>query len=257
MQVSSVEEGYSRPGWLPRAIGLIPGRLKGSLARAAISSSRRRRRTTFRFNGLEYPYFFHPYNLAWRNERTVEIPIISAIVGECNGEVLEVGNVMSHYLETHHDIIDRYESEPGVTNQDVTSFNPEKEYELIVSISTLEHIGWTEHPRDPEKGAMAIAHLQSLLAPGGRLIATIPVGLNEELDRRIEQGEIRFTELKALGRISHRNEWEEIDCASAWRLEYSRWAYRANAVVVCCSEERLRKPDERLSSGLPRAEPPR
>ena len=234
--MSSVEEGYSRPGWLPRATELVPCRLKDALARAAISFSRKRRPETFGFGGREYRYFFHPYNLAWRNERTVEIPIVSAMLRECSGETLEVGNVLSHYLETHHDVLDRYEVSPGVTNQDVTDFDPGKEYELIISVSTLEHIGWDECPRNPDKAARAISHLKSLLAPTGTLIATIPVGLNPELDREIKRGEIRFTELRALRRVSHRNEWEEIDWAAAWGFGYCNRAYRASAVVVCYSD---------------------
>lgn len=228
-----MEEDYTRPGWLPRATGYIPAPVKDVLARVAIAIARRSRAEMFRFDGRTYSYFFHPYNLAWKNERTVEIPIVSAMLSEYHGEVLEVGNVLSHYIEVDHDIVDKYEVAPGVVNQDITIFNPGKLYDLIISVSTVEHIGVSERPRNPGKAADAVAHLGSLLAPGGRLVVTIPVGLNEELDGMILRQETPFTELKAMRRVSHRNEWEEIDSGCAWSSGYCGKGYRANAVVIC------------------------
>jgi hypothetical protein len=228
-----VEQGYSRPGLLPRATEHIPGRARYWLARAAISLSKRSRAETFCFDGKEYAYSFDPYNLAWRNERTVEIPIVSALLRESGGDVLEVGNVLSHYLDVRHDVVDRYEVAPSVVNVDVTSFEPGKQYQLILSVSTLEHIGWDESPRDPRKVITAVAHLRSLLAPGGRLVATVPVGLNGELDGMISRGEIPFTGLKALRRVSRHNEWVEVDVASVWGTDYRSKGYRADAIVVC------------------------
>jgi len=64
---------------------------------------------TFTFNGKEYKYFIHTYNPTWRKERSVEIPIIKEIVRKFKGkEILEVGNVLSHYYPVNHDILDKY-----------------------------------------------------------------------------------------------------------------------------------------------------
>lgn len=237
-----MQEDYTRPGWLPRATGYIPAPVRDVLARAAISIARRSRAETFCFDGRTYPYLFHPYNLAWKNERTVEVPVVSALLAEYPGEVLEVGNVLSHYIEADHDIVDKYEVAPRVVNQDVTTFDPGKLYDLIISVSTVEHIGASERPRDPRKAADAVAHLRSLLAPGGRLLVTIPVGLNEDLDAVIMRRETPFTELKAMRRVSHRNEWEEIDSGSAWRSGYCSKGYRANAVVFCYCDRAAEEP---------------
>src|SRR6202034_3735504 len=107
-----------------------------------------------------YYYFYHRYNYTWKNERTIEIPIIWDIIRKNpNKEILEVGNVLSHYYQVHHTILDKYEKGDNVINEDVIDFNPKKKYDLIVSISTLEHVGWDEEPRQPLKILTAVTNL--------------------------------------------------------------------------------------------------
>lgn len=48
----------------------------------------------------------------------------------------------------------------------------------------------------------------------------------------IRQGEIGFTELYALKRVSRNNDWQEVDYESARNLSYSNRSYRASAVIV-------------------------
>ena len=44
-----------------------------------------------------------------------------------------------------HDVLDKYEKGNNVINDDVVSFSTEVKYDLIVSVSTLEHVGWDEN----------------------------------------------------------------------------------------------------------------
>jgi cyclopropane fatty-acyl-phospholipid synthase-like methyltransferase len=39
----------------------------------------------------------------------------------------------------------------GMINEGVVDFHPSKRYDIIVSISTFEHIGLDEKPKDPKK----------------------------------------------------------------------------------------------------------
>jgi hypothetical protein len=136
-------------------------------------------RGKFIFQGKVYHYFYHPYNCTYRNERAVEIPICWEIVKDARNKgqkILEVGNVLSHYFHVDHDIVDKYEKAIGIINEDVCNFKSSKKYYLIISISTLEHVGFDEEPRDPCKVLRAIENLKSLLAVGGKMVATFPVG---------------------------------------------------------------------------------
>ena len=185
------------------------------------------------FNGREYSYFYHPYNLAWRNERAVEVPIVRELVLAHEGQsVLEVGNVLAHYMETDHQVVDKYEIAEGVINADAADFEPGNHYGLIVSISTLEHVGWDETPRDPRRVVAAVNNLAGLLAPGGVLVATAPFGLNPEFDRLLVSGELPFTEIDSLRRMGAKNVWEQADLSSVLGSIYTRRAFRADAIII-------------------------
>ncbi len=188
---------------------------------------------TFRFQGREYSYFFHPHNLAWRNERSVEIPIAQEFLSaHSEHEILEVGNVLSHYLEVEHDILDKYEVAEAVINEDAVEFDPAKKYDLIICISTLEHIGWDETPRDPGKLSAAIENLVGLLAPEGELMATVPIGYNPEFDCLIEQRQSLFTEVIPMRRLPGTNQWVETNFESVRGARYKRGHFRASAIIV-------------------------
>jgi len=166
---------------------------------------------TFIFEGQNLNYFNHRYNTTWNNERVIEIPIICNMMKKnLDDDFLEIGNVLPHYFHIDHDVVDKYEKADGVINEDVVDFQTSKYYKLIVSISTLEHVGWDEKPRDPEKIFEAFDNLKKHLAPGGKFVVTIPLGHNSALDNYLETGRIEFTESYYLKRISRSNKWIQI-----------------------------------------------
>lgn len=190
-------------------------------------------RKSFIFQGRTYRYFYHRYNNTWRNERAIEIPIIWRIVRENRGKrILEVGNVFSHYFRVNHDIVDKYERAEDVINKDVCNFQPSKKYDLIVSISTLEHIGWDENPREPSKILKAIEHLKNLLSPGGKMIVTLPLGYNSGMDRFLKEGRLRFDKQYYLKRITKDNKWIETNWDDIRDVKYGEPFPNANGLVI-------------------------
>ena len=196
---------------------------------------------SFTFMGKEYRYFYHPYNKTWSNERTMEIPIVWRILEENRGKsVLEVGNVLSHYFEVSHDIVDKYERSDGVINLDIVDYQPDKRYDLIVSISTLEHIGWDENLREksdllgkPWKTLQAVDSLKACLAPGGMIVATFPVGYNPQLDRAVDEGKLHFTETHCMKRVTKGNRWVEASWDEIRGSKYGEPFLAANGLLVC------------------------
>lgn len=190
-------------------------------------------RRPFRFEGEDYEPFFHVYNKTWTNERAIEIPILRKRLQERAGSrILEVGNVLSHYFPVRHEVVDKYESQPGiVANQDIVDFNPPHRYGLIVSISTLEHVGWDETPREEEKVLRAVEKLKSLLEPGGMLIATVPVGHNAALDRALDTGRSGFDRIACLKRVSPLR-WQEASWEEVRSIRYGQPFSCANGLVV-------------------------
>ncbi len=187
----------------------------------------------FTFRGRSIEYLYHMHNTTWRNERSVEVPIMWSWVRDVSPEsVLEIGNVLSNYYPVRHDVLDKYERAPRVINEDVADFSTSKKYALIVSVSTLEHVGWDEDPKDPEKILRSIANLKRGLAPGGKILVTMPFGENPELDRHLREGRIRFREETCLRRASDQNDWVEASREEACSMAYDRKTPRANAIIV-------------------------
>lgn len=100
---------------------------------------------TFDFNGMPFHYFAHRYNGAHLSERTIEVPIMRSFIA---GKVLEVGNVLNHYFPFEHEVADKFEKADGVINCDIRDFRSESRYDRVLSISTLEHVGWDERPKE-------------------------------------------------------------------------------------------------------------
>src|SRR5580700_9638633 len=71
----------------------------------------------FQLAGQSHRYFIHPYILD--TERGVEIAVVKDFLQGRPGETLELGNVLQHYYDVPHDVVDKYESGPGVLNEDI------------------------------------------------------------------------------------------------------------------------------------------
>jgi cyclopropane fatty-acyl-phospholipid synthase-like methyltransferase len=123
--------------------------------------------------------------------------------------ILEIGNVLAHHVQCEHDVLDKFERSKGVINKDVVDFKSEKKYDLIVSISTLEHVGWDEwdgKPRDDMKIPLSIENLKTLITrQGGTIIITLPLGQNSVLDKLLKESVILFSQQFYLKRISKGN----------------------------------------------------
>lgn len=188
---------------------------------------------TFIFQEKSYNYFYHKYNITFRNERMVEIPIVWEMMSGYRGkEILEVGDVLSHYFSVNHEILDKYDKSDGLINTDVCDFQPLKKYDLIVSISTLEHVGWDEVPREPTKILRAIENLKSLLSSNGKIIVTLPLGYNPVMDRLLSEGKIQFTKMHCLKRVFRDNRWVEAHFKDINNARYDYPFNNANGLVI-------------------------
>ncbi len=187
----------------------------------------------FHLNDATYNYFYYPYNATWRNEREVEVPIVWNEVKKCEPEkVLEIGNVLSHYFNVKHDILDKYEKLPRIINEDATNFKTDKRYDLIVAISTFEHVGWDESPKEPTKIIKTIENLKKLLSKNGKIIFTIPADYNPELDKLIKKGKIRLNEVYFMKRISKDNKWIQIEEKDIEGIKFESPFPRANGLII-------------------------
>ncbi len=154
---------------------------------------------TFQLDGKEYKYYFHARiaktGPSWKNERAVTIPIIWGIIEEYRSKgknVLEIGNVLSYTFKVDHDIVDKYEISDGVINEDIADFQPNKQYDLIVSVLSLHHVGWDEVPHDPPKILKAIDNLKRILSPSGKILIAVDWDYNKYFDNLLLEKKFQF-----------------------------------------------------------------
>ena len=99
---------------------------------------------------------------------------------------------MQHHFLFEHEVLDKYEVSPGVINEDVSSYMFSKKYDLIISISTLEHVGFDESEKEPGKVKKSILNIFSALAKGGTIFISVPCGYNPEIDEILKKNEFKF-----------------------------------------------------------------
>jgi SAM-dependent methyltransferase len=162
-----------------------------------------------------------------------------------------VGAVLPHYRagwpHDAHTVIDLHEEYPGVINADVLTWEPSLHiapaastlaqrsggyYDLIISISTLDHL------HDLEELIDALRRLRRWLEPDGLLFITLPfgqpawVGGGEWIDRFV-LGENDATTVWRMDKIDPLDHlWEQVDDLTTPPLAYHGPSLFANTVYM-------------------------
>jgi SAM-dependent methyltransferase len=196
----------------------------------------------FEYRGRRLRKFVGLYNHTLRNERCIEIAVaLDVLARHAGGDILEVGHVTGHYRRARHDVVDRYERAAGVQNVDIAEFRPSKRYDLILSVSTLEHIGFDDanyggDAADPEQSGEqaleAVRVLKALLKPGGELLITLPFGYNAKLDRCVREGRLELSEASYYRCVD--GDWRAATKAEAEAQPYhrGRFHWHANGLLI-------------------------
>ena len=187
----------------------------------------------FLINNIKFRYFINTYN-AVNSERVVEIPIaIEFLKKHKSDEILEVGNVLSYYFNLKKRIIvDKYEKAKDILNIDILNYKPNKKFKAIISISTLEHIGFDEPVIENGKSLKAFIRIIKLLDKSGEALITVPLGYNPEIDDIIKNKRIKFSKKIYLKRVSIWNLWVQTDMKDALKQKYGQKYPSANAIAV-------------------------
>jgi hypothetical protein len=172
------------------------------------------------------------YNNPWQNERNVELPILFKAINKFNSlnySILEVGAVSPYYDFVMHDICDPGDDKANI-KIDVALLT--EEYDAVVSISTIEHIGEDEYG---VKGAKfnsigALKHLNKLAKK--ELLITFPIGYNKQLDYYVFSGQTNLN-VNYIQRGDRDNiYWAEVDQSVAMYCSYNEPFLYGNCVCI-------------------------
>jgi hypothetical protein len=102
-------------------------------------------------------------------ERAVELPLSLDFLDR-GGKVLEIGNVTRPHVSTlSHNVIDLTEKREGwvnYANEDVLTYEPERDLDRVLSISTVEHT------------MDVVLAIKRILSWADNALITIPLGYN-------------------------------------------------------------------------------
>lgn len=189
-------------------------------------------RSAYRLGGSEYRYFIASFNSTWANERAVELSYAQELTRPVSGdEVLEVGNVLKNYIKGDWIVCDKYENTPGVINDDVLSFELERKFSRILSISTLEHVGFDEPVQNANALPLAVRNLRNHLREGGELYVTLPLGYNPAVDQHLLRGSSGFDQIDYLIREGF-TKWRQCGQEEAHQRQYGQPYPCANALAI-------------------------
>ncbi|MBI2948963.1 MAG: hypothetical protein HYY23_15085 [Verrucomicrobia bacterium] len=186
------------------------------------------------FQSAELDYFYHRYNMTWACERCLEVPVGRFYLEQFRERrILEVGNVLSHYFPVRHDVLDKFERGKGIINLDIVDFAPDKPYDLVLSISTFEHIGFDDEASttSDQKIRAALFACRNILAAEGKLVITVPIGYNPHLDRLIREQTLGASREVYFVRTAF-STWTPADRPNALKKQYRRPFPYANALLV-------------------------
>ena len=188
---------------------------------------------SFDFQGIPLKPFYHRRNTTWACERCVEIPIAMHFLEQYPpARVLEVGNVLSGYFRLAHEVIDKFDHSPSVIREDVAAFSTGSSYDLILSISTFEHIGFDDsHTDSAGRIQAAIRNCRRFLRDAGQLVVTVPIGYNKHLDWLIGSGCLGCS-AEVYMRRTGRFKWVASSKTDALSSAYGRPYPYANAIGV-------------------------
>jgi len=190
---------------------------------------------SFLFNNNQYPFFYHKYNSTWTNERCVEVPIIKSIINNSKGKILEIGNVLAHYYTPTWDILDKYEKGKGVINKDIETFSPNEKYDLIVAISTFEHIGFDYEKNKKDSARKIISAFDNIknncLKKHGKIIITTPIGWNPAMDKISFSNKLGFDNIYFLKRKS-KYKWIQVNQSEAEKSIFNKPFPYANCIFI-------------------------
>lgn len=184
----------------------------------------------FSFGNALLKYFYHKENNTYDNERCIELPIVFQFMRQHkNKSFLEVGNVLHRYVKCTWPVLDKYDTTATIV-QDIVGFKPKNKYDLIFSISTLEHAGFDEEQKDKIKPVKGLQTIKGALNKNGLGVVTLPLGYNPDLDRYLFKKTI-FSELIFMKRV-RRYVWKQVPKKAMVGCKYGKPFPGANGLAV-------------------------
>lgn len=167
---------------------------------------------TFKIGSLELEYIREDTNSAWRNCRSVEVPLGGWFARKFNNDIVEIGDVCWQYsIFNNWTVIDPGAVYPEAIRKSVFDMNFDGKN--FLSLSTFEHIGESSYNSGKKELHLAINALQKVIHESANYLITFPIGANYSLQDYVMSSSLPFTMMRRKSWRGETNNWIE-DCSS-------------------------------------------
>lgn len=164
------------------------------------------------------------YNNPKTNERNIELPLGFWFLEEHPLNTIEIGEVTAMYHEAKHPVYDLSSADASrrkdVFDINMTGCN-------VLSISTVEHVGFGDYGNKPEPH-LAIEAIKKIRKEASRYLITFPVGYNIELDDDLMTSGIPYFLMER----DADNKWYYVRHKDLTKFKYNSPYYAGNAICV-------------------------
>ena len=169
------------------------------------------------------------------SERAIEIPLAIDFLSHyaLEGSITELGCVLPYYIlkRASHAVYDLTDDHPQCIKRDIRTLGDDELKGVIVSISTLEHLGLPEYGIEEGHADEGVSLLKQVIANAHKYFITVPIGYNKVLDDFILSnsglGEYYITRIK-----QNPEEWGVVD-KPALTDEMKKFGTYLKANTVC------------------------
>ena len=164
------------------------------------------------------------YNEPARNERNIELPLAFWFIENFPNDLVEIGEVTPFYVNPEHPVYD-LSAELEERKRDL--FDVDCAGKNVLSISTVEHVGFGDYGNTPEphKAIEAVKHLKK---KAKKYLITFPVGYNRELEADLVKSRIKYFLMER----DEQNKWVMSHHKDMNKYEYNNPYYAGNAICV-------------------------
>jgi len=169
------------------------------------------------------------------SERAIEIPLAIDFLSNYAQQdpITELGCVLPYYIlkRGSHNVYDLTDKHPQCTRCDLRTLNDNDLKGVVVSISTLEHLGLAEYGIEKGSTDEGVALLKRILADARKYFITVPIGYNKTLDDFI-LGSCDLGECYVARTRNNPEEWEVV-AKTALTNEMKKFGTYLKANTIC------------------------
>jgi len=166
------------------------------------------------------------YNCPDSNERRAELPLGAWFINQCEGDIIEIGEVMPYHLkDIKHICYDYHPHREETIQKDAMSIDYTDKN--ILTISTIEHVGFGDYGLEKIDG-QALELLKMIIDNAKNYMITFPVGYNKDFEKDIVDSGMDYILLER----NDNNFWKQVDHKDFSIYNYNSPYGSGNAICV-------------------------